>query len=182
MRRASEKAKIKKPDIIVRVSPRDRTKATVRVGPVVMRAALGRSGRTVMKREGDGATPIAAMTLLSGFVRRDRFRAPISPLPLKSIVGGMLWCDAPGHAAYNRPVRAPFAANHEDLLRADHLYDVCLVMDWNMSQRRRGCGSAIFFHLAKSGYAPTEGCIAVSPTDMRRLLPLLHKGRVVRVI
>lgn len=182
MRRASEKAKTKKPDIIVRVSPRDKTKAILRVGPVVMRAALGRSGRTVIKREGDGATPIAAMRLLHGFVRRDRVRAPISALPLQPITGGMLWCDAPGHAAYNRPVRAPFAASHEQLLRADRLYDVCLVMDWNISQRRRGCGSAIFFHLAKSGYSPTEGCIAVSPTDMRRLLPLLHKGRVVRVL
>ncbi|GEO85854.1 hypothetical protein GCM10007920_14960 [Ciceribacter naphthalenivorans] len=146
-----------------------------------LRAALGRSGVTGLKREGDGATPRAAMRLLFGYRRGERMGALPTALPVKRIRKTMLWCDAPGHPAYNRPVTTPFAASHEKLLRDDHLYDVCIVLDWNILSRRRGCGSAIFFHLARPGYTPTEGCVALSPADMRRLLPFLNDRTVLRV-
>jgi L,D-peptidoglycan transpeptidase YkuD (ErfK/YbiS/YcfS/YnhG family) len=94
----------------------------------------------------------------------------------------MLWCDATGHASYNRPVRAPFASSHERLKREDALYDICIVMDWNIRMRKRSCGSAIFFHLAKPGYTPTEGCVAISARDMRRLLPHLGPKTVLQVL
>ena len=82
---------------------------------------------------------------------------------------------------YNRPVRLPYAASHERLRRDDRLYDICVVLDWNVRQRRRNLGSAIFLHLARPGYQPTEGCIAVSPATMRGILPLLRRGTVFRV-
>jgi L,D-peptidoglycan transpeptidase YkuD (ErfK/YbiS/YcfS/YnhG family) len=66
--------------------------------------------------------------------------------------------------------------------RKDDLYDVCIVMDWNVRPRRRAKGSAIFFHLARPGYTPTEGCIALSRADMNRLLPYLSDQTVVRVL
>jgi L,D-peptidoglycan transpeptidase YkuD (ErfK/YbiS/YcfS/YnhG family) len=66
--------------------------------------------------------------------------------------------------------------------RADGLYDICLVLDWNITARRRHAGSAIFFHLTRPGYKPTEGCIAVSRRDMLRILPHLRPGTVVRVL
>jgi L,D-peptidoglycan transpeptidase YkuD (ErfK/YbiS/YcfS/YnhG family) len=94
----------------------------------------------------------------------------------------MLWCDQPGDANYNRPVKAPFSKSHEKMKRDDGLYDVCLVMDWNISSRARNRGSAIFFHLIRPGYKPTEGCIAIHPRDMNRILPYLRKGTVVRVL
>lgn len=122
------------------------------------------------------------MKLISGYVRGDRIRGFATALPMRRVKKAMLWCDAPVHPAYNRPVRAPFAASHEDLMRDDHLYDVCLVMDWNISSRKRGCGSAIFVHLARPGYISTEGCIAVSPADMRRLLPFLGGRTVLTVL
>lgn len=68
------------------------------------------------------------------------------------------------------------------MLRQDGLYDVCLVMDWNITSRRRNLGSAIFFHCAKPGYPPTQGCVAISLADMRRLLPLIGPETVVTVI
>lgn len=94
----------------------------------------------------------------------------------------MLWCDAPDDANYNRPVSAPFKPSHEEMRRQDGLYDICLVMDWNMSSRRRNLGSAIFFHCARPGYPPTQGCVAIDLCDMRRLLPLIGPGTVVRVM
>jgi L,D-peptidoglycan transpeptidase YkuD (ErfK/YbiS/YcfS/YnhG family) len=168
--------------ILVRRAPGKSAEAILQYGPLRMRAALGRSGITSLKREGDGATPRASMRLLSGYRRGDRMGAMPTTLPIRRLRRDMLWCDAPGHPAYNRLVKAPFSASHEKLLRDDTLYDVCIVMDWNVTMRRRGCGSAIFFHLARPGYTPTEGCVALSAADMRRLMPYLRTRTVMSVL
>lgn len=170
-------------EILVRAAPGNPRQAIVQAGPLTFRAALGRSGRASLKREGDGATPIAAMRLMSGYYRRDRgVAALMAGLAMRPIRENMLWCDESGNANYNRPVEAPFARSHEKMMRKDHLYDICLVMDWNISSRRQGCGSAIFFHLAKAGYQSTEGCVAIRKRDMLRLLPLVGPKTIVRVL
>lgn len=170
-------------EIIVRPAPGDQCRAIVQAGSLTFPAALGRSGRSSRKREGDGATPIAAMPLLYGYYRRDQVSGPLhARLPMIAIDETRLWCDAPADANYNRPVRAPFEPSHEEMKRRDELYDICLVMDWNISSRRRNAGSAIFFHCAKPGYPPTQGCIAIHIRDMRRLLPLIGPDTIVRVI
>ena len=168
--------------ILVRPAPGKKSRAIVQVGPLRIPAAIGRAGRTSRKREGDGATPIAAMPLLSGYLRGDRLAQPASALPLRRIQPAMLWCDAPKHPSYNRLVRAPFKPSHEEMRRKDGLYDICLVLDWNVTARRRHAGSAIFFHLIRPGYEPTAGCIAVAKRDMLRILPHMRRGTVVRVL
>lgn len=167
--------------ITVRAKPGNRTRALVSFAGRTEEAAIGRAGITSRKREGDGATPIAAMRLIGGYVRADRITPPVTALPLRFTPKNLLWCDAPRHALYNRPVAAPFGPSHEKMRREDGLYDVCLVMDWNLRSRKRYGGSAIFFHLAKPGYPPTEGCVAVSLPAMRRLLRFMRRGTVVRV-
>jgi L,D-peptidoglycan transpeptidase YkuD (ErfK/YbiS/YcfS/YnhG family) len=170
-------------EIIVRPAPGDPCRAIVQAGSLTFHAALGRSGRSSRKREGDGATPIAAMRILHGYYRREKVPGPLlTRLPMVAIDEAMLWCDASADANYNRPVRAPFKPSHEKMKRKDGLYDICLVMDWNISSRRRNLGSAIFFHCAKPGYPPTQGCVAIDIRDMRRLLPLIGPGTVVRVM
>lgn len=168
--------------ILVRPAPGNKTRAIVQVGPLRIPAAIGRAGRTGRKREGDGATPIAAMPLLGGYLRGDRVAQPRTTLPFQRIRPSMLWCDAPKNPNYNRLVRAPFDASHEAMYRADALYDICLVLDWNVTARRRHAGSAIFFHLIRPGYEPTAGCVAVSKRDMLRILPHIRRGTVVRVL
>ncbi len=170
------------PAITVRAAPGNRSRGIVTLGGITVLAALGRSGRTAFKREGDGATPIAAMKVLHGFTRGDRVRSLQTGLPIRRISKDMLWCDQPDHPSYNRLVRAPFRPSHEEMMREDGLYDVCIVLDWNISSRRRHRGSAIFFHLIRPGYQPTAGCIAVSIRDMRRLLRFMRAGTVVRVL
>ncbi len=179
--RARKKRPAAAPAVRVRKSPSNSSRAQVSIGGLVLAAAIGKAGMRAIKREGDGATPIAAMRLLFGYYRADRLARPAARLELKPIRPGMLWCDAPTHALYNKPARAPFAASHELLSRPDHLYDICLVMDFNITSRRRNCGSAIFLHLARPGYLPTEGCIAVSLADMKRLLAVVRKGTMVKV-
>lgn len=146
--------------------------------------ALGRGGITALKREGDGATPRGPMRLLGGYYRADGLvsRPAATPLAMRRIGPALGWCDAPGDANYNRPVRLPTRTSHERMMREDHLYDVCIVLDWNFRARRRGCGSAIFLHLARPGYGPTEGCVALSPRAMARLLPHLSRRTVLRVL
>jgi L,D-peptidoglycan transpeptidase YkuD (ErfK/YbiS/YcfS/YnhG family) len=179
--------KSKKQSVVtVRTAPRNRQRAIISFKGITLQASIGRSGTSAFKREGDGATPIAAMKLISGFTRGERIRLPQTPLSMRRISGDMLWCDEPKHAAYNRLVTqrvgAPFKPSHEEMKRTDGLYDVCLVMDWNITSRKRYGGSAIFFHLIKPGYQPTAGCVAVHPRDMKRLLPHLRKGTLVKVL
>lgn len=168
--------------VIVRAVPGNRSRAMVCFGGMTVPAALGRSGRTAFKREGDGATPIASMRLLHGFTRGDRVQSLRTPLPMRRIAKDMLWCDQPDHPSYNRLVRAPFRPSHEEMMRRDGLYDICLVLDWNITSRSRHRGSAIFFHLIKPGYQPTAGCVAVSLRDMQRLIRFMRRGTVVRVL
>jgi L,D-peptidoglycan transpeptidase YkuD (ErfK/YbiS/YcfS/YnhG family) len=166
----------------VRQAPGKRDRALVQFGHLTVPAAIGRSGRTALKREGDGATPIASMKLLHGFTRGDRIRSLPTPLSMRRTRKDMLWCDQPENANYNRLVKAPFKPRHEEMMRTDELYDICLVLDWNIGSRRRNRGSAIFFHLIRPGYEPTAGCVAVSLPDMKRLIRFMRRGMRIIVI
>ncbi|SEB55389.1 L,D-peptidoglycan transpeptidase YkuD, ErfK/YbiS/YcfS/YnhG family [Nitratireductor aquibiodomus] len=169
--------------IEVRRRPGRPTQGLLSVGPLVFPCALGRTGTTMLKREGDGATPVGDLLLLYGYFRGDRAPAgpPLSRFPLTRIDARDGWCDASGDRNYNRPVRLPYPASHERMAREDRLYDVCMVSDWNMRPAIRNRGSAIFFHIAKPGFPPTEGCIAVSPLAMARILPLIGPHTRIRI-
>lgn len=166
--------------LTVRPRPGDPRLGLLRAGAMTFRCALGRSGISANKREGDGATPLATMRVLGGYFRRSRF--PIrSALQLGAITPDLGWCDLPTDRNYNRPVRLPYRASHEEMLRGDGLYDAVIVLDWNITPRRRGRGSAIFLHLARPGFQPTEGCVAVSRRTMAWLLPRLSARTVLKV-
>ena len=134
---------------------------------------LGRSGLTANKKEGDGATPTGKFRLLYGFYRKDRLQAPESLLPFSHIKTNDGWCDSPDHPNYNSLVKLPFPSSHEVMTREDRLYDVCIVLDYNINPPVSGLGSAIFFHQTSVELKPTEGCVAIDPEDMQLLLPLL---------
>ena len=151
----------------------------LQAGALTMPCALGRNGVTRFKREGDGKTPAGTFAVIGGYWRGDRLRLPGVTLPLRPIRPHMGWCDDPCDANYNRPIRLPSRARHEELLRADGLYDLVLVLDHNQRPRVRGHGSAIFFHLSRSGDDPTAGCVAISRADMLRLLPRLSRDCVM---
>jgi L,D-peptidoglycan transpeptidase YkuD (ErfK/YbiS/YcfS/YnhG family) len=157
-------------------------RGTVRLGGLVWPCALGRAGRRARKREGDGATPIGCWQVAAVLYRRDRMRRPRTGLPVRPIRRDDGWCDAPADRNYNRAVRHPYPASAERLWRADQLYDVVVVLRHNWRPRVRGRGSAVFVHLARSGYAPTEGCIALKSGHLLRLAQRLRPGARVRVL
>lgn len=118
---------------------------------------IGRAGLTATKREGDMATPIGTWRITGLLYRPDRMAPPAPwarPFGLRS-----LWSDDPERPDYNQPVTAPHAGSHESLRRADPLYDLILISDWN-AQGQPGKGSAIFLHQWRRPVYPTAGCIA----------------------
>ena len=151
-------------------SPLDRRRGQLVAGGLVLRCALGRSGPTRRKREGDGASPAGRFALLGGYYRADRGPRPRTALSLRPIRPSDGWCDDPGDRCYNRRITRPYGASHETMWRDDNLYDLVLDIGWNRGPIVRGRGSTIFLHFAKPDFAPTEGCVAVEPRMAARLL------------
>jgi L,D-peptidoglycan transpeptidase YkuD (ErfK/YbiS/YcfS/YnhG family) len=152
------------------------------VGRLQVPCALGRGGSRVRKREGDGATPIGRWRVLGVLFRADRLRRPRTSLPAGPIRAWDGWCDAPQDRNYNRLVRHPYPASAERLWREDGLYDVVVVLAHNQRPRLRGGGSAIFMHVARAGYAPTEGCVALQRGHLLRVLEYLGRNSEVAVL
>jgi L,D-peptidoglycan transpeptidase YkuD (ErfK/YbiS/YcfS/YnhG family) len=91
------------------------------------------------------------------------------------------WCDDPSDRNYNRPVRLPYPARHERLWRQDRLYDILVVIDFNVARPRPGGGSAIFLHVAGPDFAPTEGCIAIGRHHLERLIARIGQETILRI-
>ncbi|MBK5926280.1 L,D-transpeptidase family protein [Rhodobaculum claviforme] len=125
---------------------------------------IGRGGLTHAKQEGDGATPVGVHRIVGCLYRPDRLARPCDwAVPIRP---RDLWCDDPRHEDYNLMVGAPHPASAERLARADPLYDLVLVTDWNWPQAERGAGSAIFVHRWRKPGHPTAGCVAFDPRDL----------------
>lgn len=135
---------------------------------------IGRSGLTSNKVEGDGATPRGLMHVVEVLYRPDRITCPntwATPIGLND-----LWCDAADHGDYNQKVQRPFDHSHETLRRADPLYDLIFVLDWNYPKAQSGKGSAIFMHRWRKPGHPTEGCVAMHPLNLMWLAQRITPG------
>lgn len=165
------------------VSKHDERRGSV-VGPLIdTTCALGRAGciNSAEKREGDGKTPLGLYPLRRVFYRPDRLEAPICALPVTPITPMMGWCDDADHSKYNQLVSLPFASSHEKMWRDDALYDAVLVIGHNDDPVVPGLGSAIFVHVAKPGYVPTEGCVALEKTTLLKLLLQVRVGDKIQI-
>ena len=166
--------------ILVSARPGNKQQGLLRVGNFAISCALGKSGIGILKRESDGKTPLAAMEILFGFYRADRWPIIARQPWMSPAAHNLGWCDAPRDSNYNRAVLRPYPVSHETLMRDDGLYDCVIVLNWNMRPRARNRGSAIFMHIARDGYKPTEGCIAVSKRDMLHLVRVLKPGMTIK--
>jgi len=139
-------------------------------GGAQYRCALGRGGIRADKREGDGATPVGRYPLKRLYVRTDRIGAVDTALPVREIRPDDGWCDDPARPEYNTRVKLPFQGSFEHMSRDDHVYDLVVEIGHNDTPPVPGMGSAVFIHVAKPDYAPTEGCVALAKEDLVKLL------------
>ncbi len=144
--------------------------------------AVGRGGVGAKRGEGDGITPVGRWPVRRVLYRPDRVPRPQTALPIAAIAREDGWCDDPGDPAnYNRPVTKPYPGSHEDLWRDDRLYDLIVVLGFNDAPPVAGAGSAIFLHVARPHFAPTQGCIALSPEALHILIEQLRPDSHVEV-
>ncbi len=153
----------------------------VALGALVFPCALGRGGIVARKREGDGGTPRGVWRISEAWFRPDRLRRPRTGLPSRALRPADGWCDDIPDRNYNRGVRLPYTARSEEMWRPDGLYDAGAVIDYNRRPRVRGLGSAIFLHVARPGFEPTEGCVALKLPHLLRLLARLGRGARIRI-
>lgn len=128
---------------------------------------IGKSGTSARKKEGDGATPVGVHRIVGMLYRPDRIARPAEWA--KPIGPPDLWSDDSHDDDYNMMVRAPYPHSHERLRRADPLYDLVILTDWNWPYAVKGRGSAIFLHQQRRKGFPTEGCIAFARADLLRI-------------
>jgi L,D-peptidoglycan transpeptidase YkuD (ErfK/YbiS/YcfS/YnhG family) len=145
------------------------------------RAVCGRGGVRTDKREGDGASPEGSFPLLYGYYRADRITRPQSGLPLTALQPDDGWVDDPADPNYNRLVKLPYAASHENMWMAEPLYDLVVVIGYNTDPVVPGRGSAIFLHVARTDFGPTAGCIAIARDALAGLLGLLGPGSMITI-
>ena len=92
---------------------------------------------------------------------------------MKAITKNMGWCNDPKSNKYNQLIKYPFAFNAEKLYRNDNIYDIVIVLNFNSRPVKKNKGSAIFLHVAKRKYKPTEGCVAIKKNELKKLLKLI---------
>lgn len=148
-----------------------------------VRCVLGKAGCLSVehKIEGDGASPIGVWPMLRVFWRDDRVEKPKTILPTVPIQENYGWCDDSQHPNYNQLIQTPFYARHETLWRDDHIYDIIVELGYNLSPVISGKGSAIFLHIAKSDFSPTEGCVALTEADLREVLTISEEGSALEI-
>lgn len=143
--------------------------------------ALGRSGILANKREGDGGTPRGRFRPKRLWWRADRLGRPRTRLPVRAIGPADAWSEDPADRRYNRPVRRRPGEPGDRLMRDDSLYDLIIEIDHNDRPRIAGRGSAVFIHIAREGFKPTAGCVALRRNDLLRLLERLSRRTWIHI-
>jgi|TARA_B110000444_G_C18823160_1_gene588836 L,D-peptidoglycan transpeptidase YkuD (ErfK/YbiS/YcfS/YnhG family) len=135
-----------------------------------IKCSIGKRGITARKIEGDCKTPRGIFGFRTLFYRKDRILKIKSSLKKIIIKKNMGWCDDPKSKNYNKMIKFPFNCSAEKLWLKKNIYDIIVVIDYNLKPIKRNKGSAIFLHIANSNYASTKGCVAIAKKDMLFLI------------
>ena len=146
-----------------------------------LRCAIGKRGITSTKREGDQKTPRGTFVFKSIFYRKDKSIKLKSFLKTNVIEKNMGWCDDSSSKYYNKLVKFPFKKSAEKLWLKKGIYDVFIVIDYNLDPVVKNKGSAIFLHIAKKNYLRTKGCVAISKKDILFLISKINKKTKIKI-
>ena len=145
------------------------------------KCALGKAGIGKKKREGDNVTPTGTFKIVKIYYRSDRVKKISSKLRLIEITKNMGWCDDPNSENYNKLINLPSKYSHEKLFKKNNIYNVIVVLNYNMKPVIKNKGSAIFIHIAKNNYQPTQGCIALKKNDLLKLLSKISRNIKIKI-
>jgi len=147
-----------------------------------VKCALGKKGINYKKKEGDLITPIGLFNIKYLLYRRDKianFQTELKKIPIKKNMG---WCNDPKSKQYNKLIKLPSNHSYEKLHKKNNIYDIILVIDYNMNPIVKNKGSAIFVHIAKKNYKKTEGCIAIKKKEILKLLKIIKKNTKIKIL
>ncbi len=94
----------------------------------------------------------------------------------------MGWCNDPFSKNYNRLIKLPSHYSFEKLYRKENIYDIILVLNYNMHPIIRDKGSAIFIHVSKKNYKKTEGCIALKKEHLLKIIKELKSSTKIKIV
>ena len=139
------------------------------------RCSLGKAGIGKKEKEGDKITPRGTYKIVKIYYRNDRVKKILSNFKLFKIKKNMGWCDDPDSKNYNQLIKIPSKCTYERLFRKENIYDLIIVLNYNMNPVIKNKGSAIFIHVAKKNYKKTAGCIALKKTHLTKLIENINK-------
>ena len=144
------------------------------------KCSIGKRGIGIKKKEGDLITPKGKYRIKYILYRKDRVKIQTK---IKKIIitRKMGWCDDPNSKQYNKLIKLPTAYKHEKLYKKENIYDIIMVLNYNMNPIVKNRGSAIFIHIAKKNYGKTEGCVALKKIHLLKVLKELKKKTQVMI-
>ncbi len=156
-------------------------KKNLTFGNYKVKCAIGKRGIKTKKREGDLITPKGTFKIKVILYRGDRVKHLKTKINKIKIRKNMGWCDDPKSKQYNKLIKLPFNFNSEMLYRKDNIYDIIIVLNFNMKPVVKNKGSAIFIHVAKKNYSPTKGCVALKKFELRKLIEKIKKKTLIKI-
>ena len=145
------------------------------------KCALGKNGIKKKIKEGDNITPKGTFKIKTIYYRKDKLKKISTSIKIEKIKKNMGWCDDPRSATYNKLINLPNKYSYERLYRKDNIYDLIIVLNYNMSPVIKNKGSAIFIHVANNNYNPTRGCVALSKIDLLKILNKINKRTKIKI-
>ena len=140
-----------------------------------VKCAIGKKGIGRKQKEGDQITPRGTFRVKDILYRKDKINYLRSVIKKTQIKKNMGWCDDPKSKDYNKLIKYPFNYKSEKLYRSNNIYDIILVLDFNMHPIKKNKGSAIFIHISNNKYSPTQGCIAIKKKELLKLIKFIDK-------
>ena len=146
-----------------------------------LRCSIGKRGISIKKKEGDKRTPKGEFKLKYILYRKDRVFDLQTKLKKIKIDKKMGWCDDPKSICYNKLIKYPFKYRSEQWWRKDNIYDIIIIIDYNLNPVIKNKGSAIFLHIAKRNYQSTDGCIAVNKKNIKLIASKINKRTKIKI-
>ena len=126
-------------------------------------------------------TPIGTYKIEYILYRKNRIKKIESKIKKKVIKKNMGWCNDTHSKDYNKLIKLPSNYNYERLYKKENIYDLVLVLNFNMRPIVKKRGSAIFIHIAKKNYKKTEGCVAINKIQLLKILKELNNKTKVLI-